>query len=44
MPPFGHLLNDADVAAVLTFIRGSWGNSAAALSAVQVQASQRSTP
>lgn len=26
MPPFGHLLDAADVAAVLTFIRGSWGN------------------
>jgi mono/diheme cytochrome c family protein len=26
MPPFGHLLDAGDVAAVLTFIRGSWGN------------------
>ena len=26
MPPFGQALDAADVAAVLTFIRGSWGN------------------
>jgi len=26
MPPFGQVLDAADVAAVLTFIRGSWGN------------------
>jgi mono/diheme cytochrome c family protein len=32
MPPFGHVLNDDDVAAVLTYIRGSWGNDADAVS------------
>jgi mono/diheme cytochrome c family protein len=26
MPPFGQVLDAADVAAVLTFVRGSWGN------------------
>ena len=26
MPPFGQALDAADVAAVLTFIRGAWGN------------------
>ena len=29
MPPFGHVLDDADIAAVLTYVRGSWGNDAA---------------
>ncbi len=29
MPPFSHELNDAQVAAVLTYVRASWGNDAA---------------
>ncbi|QOY96029.1 cytochrome c [Massilia sp. UMI-21] len=28
MPPFSHELNDAQVAAVLTYVRASWGNAA----------------
>ena len=28
MPPFGHVLDDQDIAAVLTYVRGSWGNDA----------------
>ena len=32
MPPFGNVLGDDDVAAVLTYIRGSWGNDADAVS------------
>jgi len=36
MPPFGHELDDAEVAAVLTWIRNSWGNAAPAVSAVEV--------
>ena len=28
MPPFSPVLDDSDVAAVLTYIRGSWGNDA----------------
>ncbi len=32
MPPFLHVLGDADVAAVATYIRGAWGNDAPALS------------
>ncbi len=28
MPPFSQALDDADIAAVLTFIRGAWGNDA----------------
>lgn len=32
MPPFGHVLDDADIAAVLSYVRGSWGNTGAELS------------
>jgi len=28
MPPFGHVLDDADMAALLTYLRGAWGNDA----------------
>ena len=28
MPPYGHELSDAQVAAVLSYVRGSWGNAA----------------
>ncbi|MEJ7688230.1 MAG: c-type cytochrome [Variovorax sp.] len=28
MPPFGHVLDDNDIAAVLTYVRASWGNDA----------------
>jgi mono/diheme cytochrome c family protein len=31
MPPFGHVLDDDDIAAVLTYVRGSWGNTAPAV-------------
>lgn len=36
MPPLGHELDDAQVAAVLTFIRASWGNDAPAVSPLDV--------
>jgi len=29
MPPFGHLLDDQELAAVLSYVRGSWGNTGA---------------
>ena len=32
MPPFAHVLSDAEVAAVVTYIRGAWGNKASAVS------------
>jgi mono/diheme cytochrome c family protein len=28
MPPYGHLLNDGEVAAVVSYLRASWGNQA----------------
>jgi mono/diheme cytochrome c family protein len=37
MPPFGHVLDDADTAAVVSFIRTQWGNRAAPVSAADVQ-------
>ncbi|HXJ53671.1 MAG TPA: cytochrome c [Burkholderiales bacterium] len=43
MPPFAHVLSDGEVAAVVTYIRGAWGNRAAPVSAVQV-ASARGVP
>jgi cytochrome c553 len=36
MPPFGPTLSDADVAAVLSHIRGAWGNAAPVVSELQV--------
>ena len=42
MPPFATQLSDADVAAVLTFVRASWGNRASPLSELEV-AQQRSS-
>jgi len=36
MPPYGHLLGHDDIAAVTTFIRQSWGNSASAVSPLDV--------
>lgn len=36
MPPFVLALSDSDIAAVLTHVRGAWGNSAAAVSEFDV--------
>ena len=36
MPPFVLLLNDDDIAAVLTHIRSAWGNQAATVSPLDV--------
>jgi len=36
MPPFRHALSDADVAAVLSFIRGTWDNRAGRVEVVDV--------
>ena len=43
MPPFALTLSDAEVAAVLTYVRTSWGNHAAPVSELSVT-QQRSTP
>jgi mono/diheme cytochrome c family protein len=36
MPPYGPVLSDAEVAAVVTYLRASWGNAARAVSPVEV--------
>jgi mono/diheme cytochrome c family protein len=36
MPPFVHVPNDTDIAAVTTYIRNAWGNLAEAVSAADV--------
>lgn len=41
MPPFNWKLDDGEIAAVLTFIRGKWANSAAAVTADEVKALRR---
>ena len=38
MPPWGTFLKDDEMAALLTYIRSSWGNKASAVTAEQVQA------
>lgn len=43
MPPFAHVLDDLQVAAVVTFIRGAWGNHSAPVSTMEV-ASARGVP
>lgn len=42
MPPWGQL-SDAELAAVLTYIRSSWGNAAAAITATEVGAERSAT-
>lgn len=37
MPPYGLVLNHADIAALLTYLRSAWGHRAAAVSPLEVQ-------
>ncbi|OZI72800.1 c-type cytochrome [Bordetella genomosp. 2] len=37
MPPFGPLLGDADVAALVSYVRSSWGNGAGSVTAFDVK-------
>src|SRR5579859_7671819 len=43
MPAFGSQLSDAQIAAVLTYIRGQWGNKAAAVNQTFVSAQRAAT-
>jgi mono/diheme cytochrome c family protein len=36
MPPFGGMLNDKEMASVLTYVRNSYGNKASAITPEQV--------
>lgn len=38
MPAWGQQLSDADIAAVITYVRSSWGNKASAVTVAQVKA------
>ncbi|TAM93817.1 MAG: cytochrome c [Rhodanobacteraceae bacterium] len=44
MPPFDRRLSDQELAKVLSFVRTSWGNRAAAVSAVQVRKLRAAVP
>ncbi len=41
MPPFAQILSDADIAAVLSYVRMAWGNSGAEVSAPEVDRLRR---
>ncbi len=43
MPPYSHLMNDTEVAAVVSYLRASWGNQARPVSAAEVNRN-RSVP
>jgi mono/diheme cytochrome c family protein len=43
MPPFATVLSDADVAAVITYVRSSWNNKAAPVSELAVSRQRSST-
>jgi mono/diheme cytochrome c family protein len=36
MPPFSPVLNDTEAAAVISYVRASWGNAASEVTAAQV--------
>lgn len=41
MPPFAHVLADEDIAAVVSHVRGAWGNQAPAISGLTVMQARR---
>ena len=43
MPPWGATLKDADIAAVLTYVRSQWGNKGAPVSAAKVASIRAAT-
>jgi mono/diheme cytochrome c family protein len=43
MPPFGQILNDNDIAALVTYIRNSWGNAADDVTSLQVKRARQSS-
>jgi mono/diheme cytochrome c family protein len=42
MPDFSPTLSDADIAEVVSFVRGAWGNQASAVGAQEVAALRQS--
>jgi mono/diheme cytochrome c family protein len=43
MPAMGHVWDDAEMAALLSYVRSAWGNRAPAVSAVDVEAVRRAS-
>lgn len=43
MPAFGEQMNDAELAAVLSFVRGEWGNASTAVEADAVAAARKAS-
>lgn len=43
MPAFGEQMSDAELAAVLSFVRSAWGNTSPAVAADAVQAARKAT-
>lgn len=43
MPAFGQQFNDAELAAILSFIRGEWGNGSPVIDEASVQAARKAT-
>lgn len=43
MPAFGEQMNDAELAAVLSFVRGEWGNGSPAVEAEAVQGARKAS-
>jgi len=43
MPPWGGILKDEDIAAVLTYVRSTWGNKAAPITPARVAAIRAAT-
>jgi mono/diheme cytochrome c family protein len=43
MPPWGGTLKDDDIAAVLTYVRSTWGNTGAAITAAKVASIRAAT-
>jgi mono/diheme cytochrome c family protein len=44
MPPYATILSDEDIAAVISYIRMSWGNRSGAVSEFDVARQRGSTP
>ncbi|MFF7058715.1 cytochrome c [Achromobacter spanius] len=43
MPPFGQILNDSDIAMLVSYIRNSWGNEAGGVTALEVKRARASS-
>ena len=43
MPPFGQVLNDNDIAMLVSYIRGSWGNQAGGVTPLEVKRARASS-